>query len=694
VSTRRFLKGGSEELSRELDGRISAFEVKDCDLAGRTGALKVGSREVMTPALMPVVNPNLLEKGYPLTPFRLKEEFGFDIMITNSYMIRKNPDLSSRALELGLHRLLDFDGIIMTDSGTFQSYVYGGGGKNEVDVDPLEIVEFQRNIGSDIGTILDRFTTPDTDRQRADSDLRETMSRGSLSLEKKGQMELAVPVQGGLHLDLREEAGRLVREMGVRYSPIGGVVPLMESYRYAELVDVIISAKKGLGPSIPAHLFGAGHPMFIPLAVALGCDLFDSASYAKFAKDGRYLTMDRTRHLREMESFPCSCRTCSRMEPKEMLELPPLEREALLAEHNLWSLRAVMGEVRSAIREGTLWELVERSASFHPSLYEAVRHLGDRADFLEDNAPATTRRFMCSDLNLGICRPEFRRYRRSLCKNYRYPDADEMVLVKGTSGLRGTVGSRKLHSSFGRGSWVVVTTPIGPVPSELLDMYPPGQSVLPPIDSLPGEIRNEVENHVKAFSEGWAGPVRSADADSLSDDAVEKAPSGLDLHRIINVSRMQFGRETDLEIDRVLLGEYSDLSLLKERVVLRTSRRTGKVRNVLAVDGDKEEHILSLRAEDGHFTLKLAGGARLHHAGWPYRVTVDSETGEYNAMGYNVFCRFVLSAGECIRPGDEVLVVDPSGSLLAVGQARITGRHMVEGDSGVAVKVREGIKGK
>ncbi len=50
----------------------------------------------------------------------------------------------------------------MTDSGTFQSYVYG-----DIDVDPLEIVEFQRNIGSDIGTILDIFGTPDQTYNRS-----------------------------------------------------------------------------------------------------------------------------------------------------------------------------------------------------------------------------------------------------------------------------------------------------------------------------------------------------------------------------------------------------------------------------------------------------------------------------------------------------------------------------------------------
>ena len=60
----------------------------------------------------------------------------------------------------------------------------------------------------------------------------------------------------------------------------------MEAYRYSELVDVIAASKKGLSPTVPVHLFGAGHPMMFALAVALGCDLFDSAAYA-LIREGR-----------------------------------------------------------------------------------------------------------------------------------------------------------------------------------------------------------------------------------------------------------------------------------------------------------------------------------------------------------------------------------------------------------------------
>ena len=91
--------------------------------------------------------------------------------------------------------------------------------------------------------------------------------------------------------------------MDVDVHPIGGVVPLMEQYRFAELVDVIVASKKGLDPSRPVHLFGAGHPMVFALAALLGCDMFDSASYAKFARDDRFMFPEGTASLQDMKDL-------------------------------------------------------------------------------------------------------------------------------------------------------------------------------------------------------------------------------------------------------------------------------------------------------------------------------------------------------------------------------------------------------
>ncbi|MCD4799190.1 MAG: tRNA guanosine(15) transglycosylase TgtA, partial [Methanosarcinales archaeon] len=278
------------------------FEITHKDSAGRIGRLATPHGTVETPTIMPVINPNIRT-----IPAKEMPGFGAQMIITNSYIIYRNRELKEQALSAGLHSLLEFDGPIMTDSGSFQLSVYG-----DIEVDNAQIIKFQQDIGTDIGVPLDIPTPPSADRDAAKSELTITNQRLMEALEQNSDspMLLAAPVQGGIFKDLREQAGRELGIAGFDIYPIGAVVPLMESYRYADLVDVIVSAKKGLPSSVPVHLFGAGHPMVFALAVALGCDLFDSAAYALYAKDGRYLSAEGTYHIKDMEYLPCSCPVC------------------------------------------------------------------------------------------------------------------------------------------------------------------------------------------------------------------------------------------------------------------------------------------------------------------------------------------------------------------------------------------------
>ncbi|NJE07802.1 tRNA guanosine(15) transglycosylase TgtA [Thermococcus sp. M39] len=354
------------------------FEIKARDAAGRIGKLEVNGKKIETPAIMPVVNP----KQLIVTPKELKE-MGFNIIITNSYIIYKDEELRQKALEMGIHKLLDYDGIIEVDSGSFQLMRYGG-----VEVTNREIIEFQHKIGVDIGTFLDIPTIPDAPREKAEEDLRITLERAKEAEEIK-QIPMNATVQGSTYLDLRTYAAKKLSEMNFEIHPIGAVVPLMESYRYKDLVDVVIASKLGLRPDRPVHLFGAGHPMIFALAVAMGIDLFDSASYALYAKDDRYLTPEGTKHLGELEYFPCSCPVCSRYTPQELKEMPKEERAKLLALHNLWVIREELNRVKQAIKEGELWRLVDERSRSHPKLFSAYKRLLEYKDYLEENEPIT-----------------------------------------------------------------------------------------------------------------------------------------------------------------------------------------------------------------------------------------------------------------------------------------------------------------
>jgi 7-cyano-7-deazaguanine tRNA-ribosyltransferase len=664
----------------------SKFEVEQWDLMGRRGLFEVNGRKVTTPELMPVVNPNKVGIDGSINPSELMDTFRFKMIITNSYIINRGEELRERALKEGLHRMLSFDGAIMTDSGTFQSYIYGGGSR-EVDVDPLEIIRFQMDMGSDIGTILDRFTVPDSSIEEAAKDLEITLRRARDSLKIGGDMEIAVPVQGGRHLQLRERSGRRVSELGTGYAPIGGVVPIMESYDYSLLVDVIIHSKEGLDPSVPVHLFGAGHPMILPLATALGCDFFDSASYVKFAKDNRYMTVHRTYHLEELDTLPCSCPVCCKSDASDLISMPPLDRTHSLARHNLWTIRNVLDEIRSSIDEGTLWEMVERTAMYNPSLYAAVKRLQKYVDRIERFSPRSTRRFICCS-GLSKARPEFLRHGKKL--NVLHSDIREKRLI--LSDWR-RVHNRNVSHVMRRlpAQWSgLIKTPFGLVPYELMDMYPYGQAIFPPDEGLDHDLEAYMEDGINSVKIGneleWNG--------SGEPDIRGEPNSGYDsdLRKIISMIRYQFEYENDGGI-KALFGEFNNIEELKQRVIIKRSRNTGRIRNVLIDENGEKKHLLSVRAEDGTLTIKIEGARRLK-VGLPppwRRIVVDSETGEFNAKGLNVFCKFVLEVDDTIRAGDDVLVVDEDDTLLAVGRALANSRYILSSRSGIAVRVRDGI---
>ena len=153
---------------------------------------------------------------------------------------------------------------------------------------------------------------------------------------------------------------------------LGSPVEFMESYEYALLASMIITAKKEMPDAIPLHLFGAGHPLTIPLAIALGCDTFDSASYVLYAKHDRYMEEDKTSHLADIRYFSCTCEVCTKFNPKEILSLESEEKISKIALHNLFAIKAEVDRVKESIHQGRLWEYVMKKMRAHPKLFEAI----------------------------------------------------------------------------------------------------------------------------------------------------------------------------------------------------------------------------------------------------------------------------------------------------------------------------------
>jgi len=456
-----------------------AFELRDADAAGRIGELEIprAGVTVETPALLPVVNPNL----QTIPPADLAETFGAEILITNSYIIHSNEELRERALEVGLHDMLGFDGAIMTDSGSFQLAEYG-----EITVTTEEILEFQHEIGSDVGTPVDVPTPPDADRERAEEELEQTQERLEIAEGiDVGDMLVSAPVQGSTFGDLRESAARHAYGTDLDVFPIGAVVPLMNDYRYGDMVDVVAAAKRGLGRDAPVHLFGAGHPMMFALAVAMGCDLFDSAAYALYARDGRYLTVRGTEHLDDLDYLPCSCPVCTEHDAESLRDLDEEARETALARHNLHVTFAEMRRIKAAIRGGDLLELVEERARAHPAMLDGYRALLEYADWLEEDDPASKGTFFYTSSE-SARRPEVRRHHDRLD---RLAVPDELLLTEGP------------HVDRFETSWRLVP-PFGPVPRHLSTTYPLNAEVPSRTDSAAIEAAAEGVNRLAEANPG------------------------------------------------------------------------------------------------------------------------------------------------------------------------------------------------
>jgi len=432
-----------------------AFESLYSDIASRNGRLVAGKKIIRTPALLPVINPHL-----QLVSAKEMQQQGVEALITNAYIFSQSNEYRDQVLARGLHSVLDFDGVIMTDSGSFQLSVYG-----DVAITNIETLTFQRDIGSDIWVPLDIPTSLMADHHTAAQELAVTMERLREAKEVFGaDAPIAGPVQGGIYTDLRERAGREVSDLNFSFCPIGAVVPLMEAYRYKDLVQVVLAAKRTLPSSACVHLFGAGHPSMFALATAMGCDLFDSAAYALYAKEGRYLTTHGSFKLDELTELPCACAVCRTHTAEEIRTAN--DRIRLLALHNLAVTLAEIARIRQAIVDGTLWELVDERCRNHPQLLSGYRELLNHTGTLESHDRVSKRRFFYRG-NESCARTEILRYQRSLSRLRLGTD----VLVACDGGVR-----------EGYDDVLLYKPPFGPYPPELSETFPIGQSEIPDWD--------------------------------------------------------------------------------------------------------------------------------------------------------------------------------------------------------------------
>ena len=677
---------------------MTHFEIRAKDGLARLGRFTTNHGTVRTPLLMPVVHPG----KSAIKAKELVNHYGFQMVITNSYIIRSHERFRDIALEKGVHELLNFTGPIMTDSGTFQMYFHS---LPDDEIDPLEIVEFQKSIGTDIGTILDVFSDPKVGKTKVEQDMRISLERAKLSVDKKDEMMLAGTVQGGSYPDLREISAKGLASLDFDVHPIGGVVPFMEQYRYADIVRATLAAKKHLPPDRPVHLFGCGHPMFFAQAALLGCDFFDSASYAKFAEGGRMLHPTGTIHLDQLNELPCDCPVCSNTTALEFKTLEKSEKDLELMKHNLYVTSAEMRRVRQAISEGKLFELTATRARSHPGLLEAFRVMMEYSKMMVDSDPMGKTSSIFYTGPETVMRPEVVNFYQRLYELYPYRNTNTIIMVpdnanrpysESAGAIIEEVRQRKPEDLI-----LLFLTPMGIVPWELEHVHPAQQGVFPETtDSLSLEVvQQRLHKFLDSISfENLLWFSRNATTNALSDSLkdrgkiiIAETASAL-IEELVAISDEK-QEWTKRKLGTVLTYQWGpEVAALVnlEGLSINISRSTGKIRHVRL----GSEIILTLVPTTGLFTATYEGGLQLlkHGLDPKYIVRLDDEVREYVADGKSALAKFITHAHPNLRAGEEVVVVDSSNTLLGVGKALLTGHEMIAFQRGVAVNIRHSKK--
>ncbi len=466
-------------------GPVDSFRVHSKDLLGRVGTLRTKRGTFQTPHMFPVVDPN--RKIFSQEFFN---NLGIHAIMTNAYLHRRAR--ISQPQRENIHETLGFKETVATDSGAYQILEYG-----RVEVKPEEIIRYQEDIDTDIGVILDVPTGFHSDPARSEWTVTETIRRSdeALRIRTRDDILWIGPIQGGVHLN---QVARSAREMAKRNFPIyalGSPTELMESQRFEVLVDMLLTARREIPASKPLHLFGAGHPAMFPFFVALGCDLFDSAAYALYARTDRYLTSEGTSQLDSMEEFPCLCQACAGRTPREVASLSFPDRERLLSTHNLQACFSELKRIREAVRRGRLWDLLEHRAHTHPALKRCLRRIAAHSGELERYTPVIKRHGIFYFGTLTDKRPEMEGYKSRLG---RVPTSHGSIILllpgRWRRPYREDPRYRSIVSRFRDDRTVQIvfySIPFGPVPLELDEAYPVAQT-----ESLDSE--DPTEHRIKA----------------------------------------------------------------------------------------------------------------------------------------------------------------------------------------------------
>ena len=293
------------------------LKAKDTQSKARAGVIKTDHGVIETPIFMPVGTVASVKGVHQR---ELKEEINPDIILGNTYHLYLKPQTDIVEKAGGLHKFMNWDRNILTDSGGYQVYSLSAnrkikeeGVKFKSHIDgsyhtftPENVMEIQRTIGADIIMAFDECTPYPCDYNYAKRSMHMThrwLERCLTHLKKTpfkyDYSQAFFPiVQGSTYKDLRKQSAEYIAGVGAEGNAIGGLSvgePAEEMYAMTEVVTDILPEDK------PRYLMGVGTPINILENIALGVDMFDCVMPTRNARNGMLFTAHGTINIKNLK---------------------------------------------------------------------------------------------------------------------------------------------------------------------------------------------------------------------------------------------------------------------------------------------------------------------------------------------------------------------------------------------------------
>jgi len=350
-----------------------SFDLQATDGAARTGVLRTRRGDIRTPAFMPVGTAATVKAMLPDSVAAT----GADILLGNTYHLMLRPTAERIARLGGLHRFMNWQKPILTDSGGFQVMSLaelrkltedGVRFKSHIDgsahmLTPERSMEIQRLLGSDIVMCFDECPALPATEEEVARAMRLSMrwaERSKAAFGDRPGHGLFGIMQGGVTRELREESARALTAIGFDGYAVGG---LAVGEGQEAMFGVLDYATGFLPEDRPRYLMGVGKPDDIVGAVARGIDMMDCVLPSRSGRTGQVFTRrgvvniknarhaDDPRPLDETCTCP-ACRSYSRAYLHHVFRAGEIISSMLLTWHNLHYFQEIMAGMRAAIAEG------------------------------------------------------------------------------------------------------------------------------------------------------------------------------------------------------------------------------------------------------------------------------------------------------------------------------------------------------